>query len=470
MPPHHHLAIRRRRFVAFPSLIGRSTGGGHRPRCSLTRLRPAIITALSSVVAVSIACGVAFADARPNVVLIISDDHGFSDYGYMGHEVVKTPHLDRMAGESVLYTRGYTMPVCSPSLASLLTGQFPRVHGITGNDLSGQWPKRGERQELADRLLASPLLLPRALSEAGYLTFQTGKLWNVTYDEVGFTHGMTSTAGRHGDAGLRIGRQGMQPIFDFIDEATSQRKPFFIWHAPFMPHTPHTPPESILARYRGRGPTPAAERYYAMVDWFDQTCGELNEGLEERELTENTVVLYIADNGWDAEHARPVERAKLSPYELGIRTPIFVRWPGRVTPMRDDETLAHVVDFVPTILDVAGAEKPAELPGENLLDREAMGRRRTIFVESYNHDITDLDRPERSLIARVVIDRWWKLIVPGQAKPDRRFATVPNEPALFDLRSDPLERTDLSEEHPEVVLELQAKLASEWGHLTEDDL
>lgn len=420
-----------------------------------------------ATVALSIVGEASAAINRPNVVLIISDDQGFGDYGFMGNDSVRTPHLDRLANESVLYTRGYTMPVCSPSLASLLTGQFPRAHGITGNDLSGRRSKRGERHELANRLLTNALLLPRAVSEAGYLSFQTGKLWNVTYEEVGFTHGMTSTAGRHGDAGLKIGRQGMQPIFDFIDKAVSKKKPFFIWHAPFMPHTPHTPPEEILAKYRGRGPTPAAEKYYAMVDWFDQTCGELDRGIKERGLSENTVILYLADNGWDATHAKPVERAKLSPYELGIRTPMFVRWPQVLAPERDDETLAHVTDFVPTILEITGTEKPPGLPGKNLLNRVAMRERDTVFINAFNHDIADLDHPGRSLIARVVIEGWWKLIVPGPATPDRRFATVPEQPSLYDLESDPLERVDLATKRPEVVRRLQAKLSSEWDHINE---
>ena len=404
---------------------------------------------------------------RPNVVLIISDDQGFSDYGFMGNDKVQTPHLDRLAKESVLYTRGYTMPVCSPSLASLLTGQLPHAHGITGNDLSGQQPKRGERHELAERLLANSMLLPRAMSKAGYLSFQTGKIWNVTYDQVGFTHGMTTTAGRHGDAGLRIGRKGMQPIFEFIDDAVSQEKPFFIWYAPFLPHTPHTPPKEILAKYRGQGPTPAAEKYHAMVEWFDQTCGELANGIEKRGLSKSTVILYLADNGWDASHGKPVARAKLSPYELGIRTPMFVRWPGRVPPTKDEDTLAHVIDVVPTILEIAGADKPQGLPGKNLLDRDALRERDAVYVEAYNHDIADLDHPERSLIARVVIEGWWKLIVPGPATPDRRFATVPGEPALFNLKSDPLEQVDIASRHPDVVRRLQAKLESEWNHLAE---
>lgn len=398
--------------------------------------------------------------AKPNVILIISDDQGFADYSFMGHGIAKTPHLDKMASESLLYTRGYVMPVCSPSLACLLTGKMPHVHGITGNDLSDQRSKRGQRDVLAKQLLSNSVMLPKAITEAGYLTFQTGKIWNVTYEDVGFTGGMTDTAGRHGDAGLAIGRKGMKPIYDFIETAQKQEKPFFVWYAPLLPHDPHTPPKEILTKYQGKGPTPAAEKYYAMVEWFDNTCAELDDYLEKNGLKENTVILYLADNGWDANRGYKGDRSKLSPYENGIRTPMFVRWPGKVKPQRDDQTLAHIIDFTTTILDITGAKKPGDLPGLNLMDREALKARDTVFVESYTHDIADLKDPSKSLIADVVIEGWWKLIVPGPAKPDRPFSSVPSEPELYDLKNDPLEKNDLAKAHPEIVSKLKAKLAT----------
>lgn len=392
--------------------------------------------------------------ARPNIILIISDDQGFTDYGFMGHEVVKTPHLDRISSESLLYTRGYVMPVCSPSLACLLTGKLPSEHGITGNDLAKK--DRSDRNPLMQRLLGNSLLLPKALTEAGYLTFQTGKLWNSTYKDMGFSHGMTTKQGRHGGEGLTIGREGMEPIYQFIETARERKKPFFIWHAPLMPHDPHTPPKEILAKYTGKGLTPAAEKYYAMVDWFDQTCGELDAHLAKNGLADNTVILYLADNGWDGSYGHQGKRAKLSPYEIGIRTPMFVRWPKTVKPQRDDETLASILDFPTTILKLAGAKAPADLPGLDLLDRQAMTARKSIFVEAYTHDIADLAKPTASQIAQVVLSGWSKLIIPGQAKPDRPFSTAPVSIELFDLKSDPLEKTNLASERPDEVKRLQA--------------
>jgi uncharacterized sulfatase len=274
---------------------------------------------------------------------------------------------------------------------------------------------------------------------------------------------MTSTAGRHGDAGLTIGRQGMQPIFDFIDSAKAEKKPFFVWYAPMMPHEPHNPPKEILSRYLDQGLPPERAKYYAMVEWFDQSCGELDEYLTRNGLSDNTVILYLADNGWDGIHGRQGNRSKLSPYELGIRTPMFVRWPGKVNPQRDDETPASIVDFAPTILKVAGATAPADLPGLDLLDREALKARSAVFVEAYTHDIADLALPSKSLAAHVVVSGWWKLLLPGPTKPDRPFASAPQEVELFDLKSDPLETRNVAAEHPEEVKRLQALQQAEWA-------
>ena len=410
-------------------------------------------------------CGIASAAPPPNVILIISDDQGFGDYGFMGSKDVRTPNLDRMASQSQLYTRGYVMPVCSPSLACLLTGRLPHENGITGNDLakSESGPKPSDRSPLVDKLLSNKVLLPKVLSEAGYLTFQTGKLWNVTYKEVGFSGGMTAATGRHGGDGLKIGRESMQPIYDFIEGAKSQNKPFFVWYAPMMPHEPHNPPAQLLAKYQGKGFTPEAEKYYAMVEWFDQSCGELDAYLTQNKLAENTVILYLTDNGWDAARGRKADRSKLSPYELGVRTPMFVRWPGKVAPARDEETLASIIDFVPTILKVSGVNVGGDLPGVNLLDKKAMAARKSVFVESYRHDIADLADPAKSLVARVVVNGWWKLLIPSGTPVDRGFASSPKTIELFDLKTDPLETKNVADEHPDEVKRLGEIQKMAWN-------
>lgn len=426
-------------------------------------------TILSSIFSLMLALAsyAAVADQLPNVILILSDDQGFTDYGFMGHKVVQTPSIDRMASQSLLYTRGYVMPVCSPTLACLLTGKLPHEHGITGNDLSQagiaaeKAKGKNDRSPLSRQLLGNSLILPKVLTAAGYLTFQTGKLWNVTAPEAGFSEGMTGVEGRHGGEGLAIGRKTMTPLYDFIEKAQAEKKPFFIWHAPMMPHEPHNPPAEFLAHFQGKGLSDKVANYYAMIEWFDKTCGELDSFLAKKNLADNTVIIYLADNGWDAEQGT---RAKLSPYEMGIRTPMFVRWPAKVKPLRDDETLASVIDFVPTVLTACGLKLPADLPGLNLLDRPAMTARKSVFVEAYTHDVADLGHPLNSLVAQVVISGWSKLIVPGTARPYKYNVSSPTAIELFDLKTDSLEEHDLAAGRADEVKRLQAIQKDRWSN------
>ncbi len=386
---------------------------------------------------------------QPNVVLIISDDQGFPDYGFMGHNTVRTPNIDRLASQSVVFTRGYvTTALCCPSLSTLLTGLYPHQHRITGND-----PVNKEERHLWYEAFEQCPRLPAILSESGYASFQTGKFWMGHYSRGGFTDGMT-TEGRHGGPGLVIGRDTMQPIYDFIDESQKADKPFFLWYAPFLPHLPHNPPERLLKKYQSAGENAA---YYAMCEWLDETCGALFDFLEQRNLDENTVVIFLADNGWP----RPF---KGSPYELGVRTPIMIRWPGHVKPQRDEEHLASNVDIVPTILSVCGLQPTAEMPGLNLLDREAVTERNTIFLENFAHDMAELDEPVQSLRARSCIQGDWKLIVWKVPQPELRTSGKLKPDAdveLYNLKDDPFEKNNLAEAHPERVNEMK-KMIDEW--------
>ena len=181
------------------------------------------------------------------------------------------------------------------------------------------------------------------------------------------TRGFPEKGGRHGDDGLEIGRQGMKPIADFLDLAKDQNKPFFIWYAPFLPHTPHNPPQRLLDKYQTGDRPISIAKYYAMCEWFDETCGQLENLVQERELSENTLYVYVTDNGWiqDPKSRKYAPRSKQSPYEGGIRTPIFFRWPNQLTP-QDRPELVSSIDLVPTILGFADANLPKGLPGLNL--------------------------------------------------------------------------------------------------------
>jgi len=446
------------------------------------------------------------ADApSPNIVFIISDDHGWPDYSFMGHPYIETPHLDTLAARSATFTRGYVpTALCRPALATFATGRYAHQHMISGNDpaLSSEATPKAPRvpkapkatkaekaasapaesaayQALREKLIAHLDRQPtiaKLLGERGYLSHQSGKWWEGSYQRGGFTHGMTrgfpQPGGRHGDDGLKIGREGLMPIFDFIDHATTAKKPFFIWYAPFMPHSPHTPPDRLFKKYKAKGvASDHLARYYAMVEWFDETCGQLLGRIEAKGLTQNTLIVYIGDNGWIQQENAPgfAPRSKQSANEGGIRQPTLFSWPGTIQPGLRGEQLCSSIDIVPTALAAAGISAPANLPGYNLLPALKSGRptpRETAFGETFAHDIANLERPADSLVYRWVIEGRWKLLLTYDGVVSARYASSnPREekrPQLFDLIADPHENKNLAAENSAIVARLAAKLEGWW--------
>jgi arylsulfatase A-like enzyme len=401
----------------------------------------------------------------PNVVLIIADDMAWTDYGFMGHPQIKTPNLDRLASQGLTFRRGYVpCSLCRPSLVSMLTGLFPHQHKITSNDPPLPKGVRNPDRERNEKFLADrertiahidrAPTLPKTLGELGYVSFQTGKWWEGNFRRGGFTDGM-SLGGRHGDKGLDIGRVTMQPMFDFIDRAAADGKPFFVWYAPMLPHTPHNPPERLLAKYESVAPTPQIAKYWAMCEWFDETCGQLLDRLDEKKLSENTIVLYVADNGWiqNPNGQQYAAKSKQSPYDGGLRTPIMLRWPGKIKPQMSD-ALAESIDFAPTILAAAGLKPTAEMQGINLLDAKQVAARQTLFGECFQHNNVDIDRPATSLRWRWCVDGDWKLIVPQPSEG--------GSVELYDLKKDPHETVNLADANSEVVARLKQKLDAWW--------
>jgi arylsulfatase A-like enzyme len=417
-------------------------------------------------------------DARPNIVLIISDDQAWTDYGFMGHSAIQSPNLDQLARDSVVFTRGYVpTALCRPSLMTLATGRYAHEHGVTGNDPSPKYanPKSDlykQRRATLISYIEKFDTLPELLCEQGYLSHQSGKWWEGKYSHGGFTHGMTrgfpEPGGRHGDDGLKIGRDGMEPIEDFVDTAIDKKKPFFLWYAPFLPHTPHNPPERLLKKYQQDGRPITIAKYFAMCDWFDETCGQLIDYLDKKDVRENTLIVYVTDNGWiqNPQSRGYAPRSKQTPYEGGIRTPIMFSWPKTMKPCQRDE-LVSSVDLVPTILAAAGARIPNGLPGLNLLPNltEATAiDRDAIFGEGFAHDIADIAKPEASLLYRWCIEGKWKLLLTYDGEVNRYQSTHPRtekRPQLFDLLKDPYEKNNVAATYPEVVARL-AKRIGDW--------
>lgn len=427
--------------------------------------RPLFLAVLVSAVVAGMflhASHVTAADA-PNVVMIIGDDQAWGDFGFMGHPVIRTPNLDRLASEGMVFTRGYVpSSLCRPSLATLATGLYPHQHKITSND-----PPKGlardefltqRRQQIA--CIDQVPTLPRLLGGQGYLSLQTGKWWEGNWRRGGFTSGMThgdpKRGGRHGDEGLKIGRQGMKPLFDFIDGAGD--RPFFVWYAPFLPHSPHNPPERLLQKYISTTDSIQVAKYWAMCEWFDETCGQLLDHLERKGLAKNTLVAFVTDNGWIQRPNSPAyaPKSKQSPYDGGTRTPIILRWPGKIRPGRDEKSPAISIDLAPTILAACGLKPTVDMQGVNLLDAKAVAARRAIFGEIFTHNAVDVRRPASSLRFRWGIEGPWKLIVPNKANEPRARVE------LYDLSADPHETRDLADRHPERTATMTRAIDAWW--------
>jgi uncharacterized sulfatase len=206
-----------------------------------------------------------------------------------------------------------------------------------------------------------------------------------------------------------------------------------------------------------------------MCEWFDETCGELLGFLDRRGLAADTLVVYVADNGWIQDPSKPqfAQRSKQSPYEGGVRQPILFRWPGRIARGRRQD-LVSSIDIVPTVLAAVGLEVPPQLPGVNLLPYLTKGTpvpRDTLFGETFAHDVADVDDPEASLLYRWVIYDRWKLLLAYDGDAGRYAHLSPQgdlRPQLYDLAVDPHETNNVAAQHPDIVRQLAEKLNTWW--------
>ena len=446
-------------------------------------------------------CSVASAVERPNVVMILADDQSYRDFGFMGNAIVHTPRLDQLAANSASYVNGYVpMSVCRPSLATLLTGLYPHQHGIHFNHpppgLAAMRAMSAAEyhatRATSDYLIQRVPTLPRILARHGYACLQTGKHWEGDYRTAGFTDGMTLgrpadrlgkitgtreqsggewVAHGNGDAGLMIGRETMQPIYDFVDQHAG-KQPFFVWYAPFLPHTPYDAPDRFRRLYDGKDVPEYLLPYYAEIARFDETVGSLLDHLQRKDLLSNTLVVFASDNGLRPHrqrHEQQDARSKLSQYEDGLRTPILIRWDGHVSPAQY-QSLVRTVDLVPTVLSAVGLSSevtprmhgldlmPTALAGESPPDRPAFGA-------IYPNDAVVLGQPSRHVRGRWVREGDFKLVVPGPATPALSRA-------LFDLASDPEERSNLAADpaQTERIAAMHALLDQWWSATGDADV
>ncbi len=313
---------------------------------------------------------------RPNVLLIISDDQGYGDYSIHGNPYLKTPHIDRLASEGVRFDRFYVNSFCAPTRAALLTGRWPLrtgCHGVTHN---------------REVMRSSEVTLAEALRGAGYRTACIGKWHNGeqfphTPKGQGFEESFGFNAGHcnlYFDAPLLRDSHPVETrgyITDvltdeamrFIDE--HRREPFFCYVSYNAPHSPYQVADKYFDKYLAAGLDAKVAAFYGMCENQDENVGRLLGHLDSLGLAQNTIVLYMTDNGGTAgvkTFNAGMRDGKTSVHEGGTRVPLFVRWPNGGWKPHIVPTIVSHIDLYPTLLDLCSADPPPgpELDGTSL--------------------------------------------------------------------------------------------------------
>ncbi len=428
---------------------------------------------------VSLVCGAAFAAPKPNVILIFADDLGYGDLGCYGAEKIRTPHLDRMAGEGVRFTDFYVAAeVCTPSRAALLTGRYPLRSGMCGNVERVLFPNS------KGGLPPSEITIAEALQGSGYATMHIGK-WHLGIHEgsrpldQGFEHsfglpysndmdarpglpkGATSSPTPPADGWnvplMRDGKIIEQPADQttltkrYTEEAVKfiaehKTQPFFLYLAHTFPHVP------LFASSDFKGKSKAGI-YGDTVEELDWSVGQILEVLRKEKMQENTLVVFTSDNGpWlimgeRGGSAGPLRDGKGSTWDGGMRVPCLAWMPGRIKPAVTTE-LVQAMDWFPTALSMAGVALPDGVPldGVNLspllLENQTLPQRPYFFYRG----------PQLSACR---IGPWKAHFVTqggfgGQPKVQH------DPPLLYHLGDDPAESKDVASQHPEVLEKIQA--------------
>jgi arylsulfatase A-like enzyme len=408
---------------------------------------------------------------RPNFLIILADDHGYGDVSTYHESDVRTPHLDRLAAEGMLFTRMRSnCTVCSPSRAALLTGRYPDRVGVPGvirTHAENSWGFLDpEVPTLADEL-----------KKAGYHTAIVGK-WHLglespnTPNERGFDHfhgflgdmmDSYTTHRRHGNNYLRKNREAIEPAghatdlfsdwaIDYLQSrAAEKERPFFLYLAYNAPHFPIEPPAAWLERVKQRDPRLEAKRALnvALVEHLDDSIGRVLETLKQTGLNRNTLVVFTADNGGSLPHAQnndPWRDGKQSHYDGGLRVPFMARWPGHISAGSRSDYAGMIFDLFPTCLELAGIPRAADLDAVSMIPLlqggELTGTRDLYFVRREG----GVAYGGKSYEAIIRGD--WKLL---QKDPYSALE-------LYNLKDDPRETTNLAGVNKRVFNELSAAL------------
>jgi len=434
------------------------------------------------------AAGPTMRGAKPNVIFILIDDLGWKDVGFMGSRYYRTPNIDRLSREGMIFTDAYAAaPNCAPSRACLLTGMYTPRHGIYTVNSSERGRARNRRLiPVPNTTVLAPefLTIAEALQPAGYSSASIGK-WHLGNDpgrgplSQGFDQNVGGGAAGHpptyfspwGIRALADGPEGEYLTDRLTDEAIgfidrNRAQPFFLYLTHYAVHTPIQAPDAITAGYRDTPPAGGQGDpvYAAMIESVDRGIGRLLETLDEWGLSDNTIVIFFSDNGGHGRKTSmtPLRGSKGMLYEGGIRSPMIVRWPGRIEAGSRCAEPVTMVDFFPTFLELAGTPLPGSQPVDGLslipllrggthLDREAIFWHFPVYLEAY----AGMEGPWRTTPVGAVRAGDWKLI---EFFEDGRLE-------LYNLRDDIGEGHDLAEVEPDQRDALH-RLMRDWREKT----
>lgn len=418
--------------------------------------------------------------AKPNIVFIYIDDLGWADVGFNGSTYYETPNIDQLAGQGIIFSQAYAnAPNCAPSRASVMTGQYTPRHKIytVGTSMRGQEEDR--RMIPVPNTENLPLhytTLAEALGDAGYTTGHFGK-WHLGDtgghpEDQGFdvnVGGYKSGSPRGGyfppynNPKLVDGPDGEYLTDRLTNEAIAfieQNKegPFFLYLSHYAVHTPIQAQADVIAKYERKVPDGGQKNptYAAMIESADRSVGSVLERIAALELTDNTLVIFYSDNGGavQATSNQPLRGYKGMLYEGGIRVPLVVKWPARITSGRLDGTPVIGIDFYPTLLEIAGAEPPAHnMDGVSLVPiftgNDGLAARNLYWhFPAYLEASEGIPGPWRTTPAGAIRSEDYKLI--------EFFENDVLE--LYNLREDPGESTNLADQLPEKTELLHEKL------------
>ncbi|QDV56375.1 Arylsulfatase [Rosistilla oblonga] len=372
------------------------------------------------------------ATGKPNLVLIIADDMNWNDCGAYGHPAIRTPNIDRLASEGLLFQHAYlTTNSCSPSRASILTGRYP--HNTAAEQL--HWP-----------LPAGTATLAEQLRRRGYYTAAAGK-WHLgdavrgDFDKIyeASTAGFVLPSGKDGEPPKMIAAQpsGCEDWERSLDDRPRDR-PFFLWLAALDPHReytagaldpPHRSEDVIVPKHLPDTPEVREDLrlYYDEIGRLDGYVGKVMAKLKQQGVDENTLVLFISDNG------RPFPRDKTTLYDGGIRTPWIVRWPARIAAGETTDALVSAVDIAPTFLQLADRATPAAGDSTQQTSRKSQNEgSQTAGVDVWQPEgksilATLLDPRKRHREFAFAEDHWHDYEDHARCVVDRRFKLIRND-------------------------------------------